>query len=64
MQHGKKDGALDGKLEAPALEQGRQDFVDGAGLPEPLEDQGWADPGAASGNAVASGMGAEDGEFL
>src|ERR1017187_6514405 len=37
MQHGEEDGTLDGKLEAPILEQGRQDFVDGACLPEPLE---------------------------
>ena len=64
MQHGKEDGPLDGKLEAPAFEQGRQDFVDRAGLPESLEDQGWPDLGTASGDAVAPCMGAKDGEFF
>jgi hypothetical protein len=64
MQHGKEDGALDGKLEAPVFEQGCQDFADRAGLPESLEDQGWPNPGAASGDAVAACMGTEDGEFL
>ena len=47
-----------------SCEQGRQDFVDRAGLPESLEDQGRPDPGAASGNAIAPCMGAEDGEFF
>ena len=64
MQHGKEDGPLDGKLEAPIFEQCRQDFVDGAGLPESLEDQGRPDPGAVRGDAVATSLGAEDGEFL
>jgi hypothetical protein len=64
MQHGEEDGPLDRKLEAPAFEQGRQDFVDQAGLPESLEDQRRPDPGAASGDAVAACMGAEDGELL
>lgn len=40
MRHGEKDGSLDGKLEAPAFEQGRQNSVDRAGLPETVEDQG------------------------
>ena len=64
MQHGEEDGPLDGKLEAPVCEQGRQDFVDRAGLPESLEDQGWPNPGAASGDAVAPRLGAEDGELF
>ncbi len=64
MQHGKEDGPLDGKLEAPVCEQGRQDLVDCAVLPESLEDQARPDPGAASGDAVAPRMGAEDGEFF
>ncbi len=64
MQHGEEDGPLDGELKAPAFEQGGQDLVDRAGLPEPLEDQGRPDPGAASGDAVAARMGAEDGELL
>ena len=64
MQHGEEDGPLDGKLEAPAFEQGGKDFVDRAGLPESLEDQGRPDPGAARGDAVAACMGAEDGEFF
>ena len=64
MQHGEEDGPLDGELEAPAFEQGRQNLVDRAGLPEPLEDQGRPDPGAAGGDAVAPRMGAEDGELF
>ena len=64
MQHGEEDGPLDGKLEASAFEQGRQNLVDRAGLPESLEDQGRPDPGAAGGDAVAPGMSAEDGEFF
>jgi len=64
MQHGKENGAFDGKLKAPVLEQNCQDLVDRAGLPESLEDQGWPDPGATSGDAVAACMGAEDGEFF
>jgi hypothetical protein len=64
MQHGEEDGPLDRKLEAPAFEQGGQDFVDRAGLPESLEDQGRPDPGAARGDAVTACMGAEDGEFF
>src|SRR5258708_5768747 len=64
MQYGEEDGPLDGKLEAPDLQQARQDFVDRAGLPESLEDQGRPDPGAASGDAVAPRMGAEDREFF
>ena len=38
MQHGKENGALYGKFEAPVLEQSGQDVVDRAGLPETLED--------------------------
>lgn len=38
MQHGEENGPLDGKLEAPAFEQGRQNFVDRTGLPESLKD--------------------------
>src|ERR1035437_2700193 len=64
LQHGEEDGPLDRKLEAPAFEQGGQDFVDRAGLPESLEDQGRPDPGAARGDAVTACMGAEDGEFF
>ena len=64
MQHGEEDGALDGKLEAPVLEQGRQDFIDRAVLPEPVEDQRWPDLGAVSGDAVASRMGAEHGKLF
>src|ERR1035437_10163921 len=60
MQHGEEDGPLDGKLEAAVFEQGGQEVVDRAGLPEPLKDQGWPDSGAASGDAVAPRMGAED----
>jgi hypothetical protein len=64
MQHGEEDGPLDGELEAPAFEQGRQDLVDRAGLPEPLEDQGRPDPGAAGGDAVPPRMRAQDGELF
>src|ERR1035441_1622816 len=64
MQDGEEDGPLDRELEATAMQQGHQDFVDRAGLPESLEDQGRPDPGAARGNAVAASMGAEDGEFF
>jgi hypothetical protein len=64
MQHGEEDGALDGKLKVPVLKQGGKDLVDRACLPESLEDQGGADPGAARGDAVAACLGAEDGEFL
>ena len=64
MQHREEDGPLDGKLEAPVLEQGGQDLVDRAGLPEPLKDQGWPDSGTVSDNAVALGMGAEHGELF
>ena len=38
MEYGKKDGSLDGEFEASTFEQGRQDCVDRAGLPESLED--------------------------
>ena len=64
MQHGEEDGPLDGKLEAAAFQQGGQNCVDGAGLPEPFKDRGRSDPGAASGDAVAPRMGAEHGELL
>ncbi len=64
MQHREEDCTLDGKLEAPTFEQGRQGFVDRAGLPEPLEDQGRPDSGAASGDAVAPCMGVENSEFF
>src|SRR5271157_4635581 len=64
MQHGEKDGALDGKLEAAVFEQGGQDVIDRARLPEPLEDQGWPDPGAASGDAIAPRVGAENGKLF
>ena len=64
MQHGEEDGPLDGKLDASAFEQGRQNLVDRAGLPASLEDQGRPDPGAAGGDAIAPCMGAEDGEFF
>jgi hypothetical protein len=46
MQHGQENGALDGKLETPVLEQALQNLVYGACLPESLEDQGWPDLGA------------------
>src|ERR1039458_4504429 len=39
MQHGEEDGPLDRELEATAMQQGHQDLVDRAGLPESLEDQ-------------------------
>jgi hypothetical protein len=55
---------LEGTLKAPVLEQALQDLVDGAGLPESLEDQGRSDPGATSGDAVAPYLGAKDAEFL
>jgi len=64
MQHGEEDGPLDGKLEAAAFQQGRQDLVDRAVLPESLEDQSRPDPGAAGGDALAPCMGAEDGKFF
>src|SRR5271157_5587377 len=64
MQHGEEDGPLHGKLEAAAFEQGRQNLVDRAGLPESLEDQGRPNPGAAGGHAVAPCLGAEDGELF
>jgi hypothetical protein len=64
MQDGEEDSSLDGKLEAPAFEQGCQDLVDGAFLPEPLEDQSRPDSGAAGGDAITSRMGAEDGELF
>src|SRR5450755_3191024 len=64
MQHGEKDGALDGKLETAVLQQSSQRRADGAGLPESLEDQRRTDPGAASGDALAASMSAENGEFL
>jgi hypothetical protein len=64
MQHGEEDGPLDGKLEAPVLEQGGQDFVDRAGLPESLEDQARPDPGATRGDAIAACLGAENGELI
>jgi hypothetical protein len=52
-------GATDnGELKAPSCEQGGQDLVDRAGLPEPFKDQGGADPGATGGDAVAPGMAA------
>ena len=58
MQHGEEDGALDGELEAPAFQQGGQNLVDRAGLPEPLEDQTRPDSGATSGDAIAPHLGA------
>jgi len=63
MQHGKEGGALDGKLKAPALEQGGQDLVDGTCLPEPLENR--AGPILALRVVMESPRhGREDGEFL
>jgi hypothetical protein len=38
MQHGEEDGSFNGELKAPAFEQGGQDLVDRAGLPEPFKD--------------------------
>ena len=64
MQRGKEDGRLDGKLEAPVCQQGRQDLVDCAVLPESLENHVRPDPGAVSGDAVAPRTGAEDGQFF
>jgi hypothetical protein len=64
MQYGGEDGSLNGKVKAPAFEQGGQDFIDGAGLPEPLKDQRGADPGATGGDAVAPRMGAEYSQLL
>src|SRR5450631_377930 len=64
MQHGEKDGALDGKLKTAVLQQSSQHRADRAGLPESLEDQRRTDPGAARGDALAASMSAENGEFL
>jgi len=33
-------------------------------LPEPLKDQGRTDPGGASGDALAAGVGSENGELI
>src|ERR1019366_7844784 len=63
-QDGEEDGPLDRELEATAMQQGHQDLVDRAGLPESLEDQGRPDPGAARGDAVAESMDTEDGEVF
>ena len=64
VQHGEEDRPLDGKLEAAVPQQGHHHFVDRAGLPESLQDQGRTDPGAASCDALASCVSAENGEFF
>ena len=64
MQHGEKDGPLNGKLEAAVFQQSGQDLADGAGFPKTLEDRGRADPGASSGDGLATGMSAEDRKFF
>src|SRR5450631_3156281 len=64
MQHGEKDGALDGKLKTAVLQQSSQHRADRAGLPESLEDQRRTDPGAARGDTLAASMSAENGESL
>ena len=64
VQHGEEDSPLDGKLKAPAFKQARQNFVDTAGLPHSLEDQGRANLGTASGDALASGVGTEHRELF
>ena len=60
MQYGEEDGPLDGKLEAAVFEQSGQNLADRARLPQALEDQGWADSGASSGDGLAASMSAQD----
>jgi len=64
VQDGEEDGPFHRELEVPLSQQGEQDFVDGTELPEALKNEGRADLGGASGNALAAGVGTEDGEFL
>ena len=64
MQHSDKDGSLDGELKAAVFKQRGQHRVDRTALPEALEDQGWADPGASRNDALAGGVSAEDREFF
>ena len=64
MEHSYEDGPLDGELEAAIFEQRLQGLADRAGLPQSLEDEGRADPGTASDNALACGVSAENGELI
>src|SRR5450432_154096 len=60
----KEDGSLNRKLKVTPQQQGVEHLVYRAGLPEPLKDQRRADPGRTSGDAMAAGMGTENGELL
>ena len=64
MQHGEENRALDRKLEAAVFQQGKQNLVDRASFPEPLKNQGRADPGATSGATFTACVCAQNRKLL
>jgi hypothetical protein len=64
VQDSEEDRPLKRELKLPLAQQSDQDFVDRTGLPEALKNEGWADPGGASRDALTAGMSSENGEFL
>jgi hypothetical protein len=64
MQHGEEDSPFHGELEAAVAQQTLQNLVDRAGFPEPLKDEGGADPGTPGGHALTPTPRAEDRQFL
>ena len=64
MQDSQENGPFHGELEAAVAQQMPQNLVDRAGFPEPLKDQGGADPGTPGGDAFTARLCAEHRQFL
>ena len=64
MQHREENSPFHGEVETAALQQSRQNLVDGTGLPEPLKDERRSNFGVVRGDAAGMRMRAEEGKLF